>query len=77
VACASSAGFVTSVLTSARAAPARSPSSSARRSGRADGGAEILVLGAASQRDGTQLHHVTAEGLDEWIAWWDAQEASA
>jgi len=29
------------------------------------------------QRDGTQLHHVTVEGLDEWIAWWDAQEASA
>jgi len=29
------------------------------------------------QRDGTQLHHVTVEGLAEWIAWWDAQEASA
>ena len=31
----------------------------------------------SNQRDGTQLHHVTVEGLDEWIAWWDAQEASA
>ena len=29
------------------------------------------------QRDGTQLHHVRVEGLKEWIAWWDAQEASA
>src|SRR2546426_8281601 len=32
---------------------------------------------AAAQRDASQLHHVTVEGLDEWIAWWDAQEASA
>jgi len=32
---------------------------------------------ALNQREGTQLHHVTVEGLDEWIAWWDAQEASA
>ena len=29
------------------------------------------------QREGTQLHHVTVEGLDEWIAWWYAHEASA
>ena len=29
------------------------------------------------QRDATQLHHVTVEGLDDRIAWWDAQEASA
>ncbi len=29
------------------------------------------------QRDGAQLHHVTVDGLAEWIAWWDAQEASA
>jgi len=29
------------------------------------------------QRDASQLHHVTVEGLAEWIAWWDAQEASA
>ena len=33
--------------------------------------------GPSRQREGTQLHHVTVEGLDEWIAWWDAQEASA
>jgi hypothetical protein len=32
---------------------------------------------ASRQRAGTQLHHVTVEGLAEWIAWWDAQEASA
>ena len=31
----------------------------------------------SSQRDGTQLQHVTVEGLDAWIAWWDAPEASA
>jgi len=24
------------------------------------------------QRDGTQLHDVTVDGLAEWIAWWDA-----
>jgi len=35
------------------------------------------VLNAADQRDGAQLHHVTVEGLAEWIAWWDAQEATA
>ena len=29
------------------------------------------------QRDASQLHHVTVDGLAEWIAWWDAQEASA
>ncbi|HEY6202448.1 MAG TPA: ComEC/Rec2 family competence protein [Candidatus Limnocylindria bacterium] len=29
------------------------------------------------QRDGTHLHHVTVDGLAEWIAWWDAREASA
>jgi len=32
---------------------------------------------AASQRDGTQLPHVTVVGLAEWMAWWDAQEAIA
>jgi hypothetical protein len=32
---------------------------------------------ASNQRDGAQLHHVTVDGLAEWIAWWDAQEASA
>ena len=32
---------------------------------------------ASNQRDAPQLHHVTVEGLAEWIAWWDAQEASA
>jgi hypothetical protein len=32
---------------------------------------------APNQRDGTQLHHVIVDGLAEWIAWWDAQEASA
>jgi hypothetical protein len=31
----------------------------------------------ADQRDASQLHHVTVDGLAEWIAWWDAQEASA
>ena len=30
---------------------------------------------ASNQRDGAQLHHVTVDGLAEWIAWWDAQEA--
>ena len=29
---------------------------------------------SAHQRDGTQLHHVTVDGLAEWIAWWDTQE---
>jgi len=29
------------------------------------------------QRDGTQLSHVTVDGLAEWIAWWKAQESSA
>jgi hypothetical protein len=32
---------------------------------------------ASNQRDGTQLHHVTVDGLAEWIAWWDAQEVIA
>jgi len=31
----------------------------------------------ADQRDGTQLHHVTVDGLAECIAWWDEREASA
>jgi len=30
-----------------------------------------------TQRDASQLHHVTVDGLAEWIAWWEAQEASA
>jgi hypothetical protein len=30
---------------------------------------------SSNQRDGTQLHHVTVDGVAEWIAWWDAQEA--
>jgi hypothetical protein len=34
-------------------------------------------LRSSFQRDGAQLHHVTVDGLAEWIAWWDAQEASA
>lgn len=29
------------------------------------------------QREGAQLHHVTVNGLDEWISWWDRAEASA
>jgi hypothetical protein len=33
--------------------------------------------GADRQRDAPQLHHVTVDGLAEWIAWWDAQEESA
>ena len=41
------------------------------------GGSTSAILVTAFQRDGTQLHHVTVEGLAEWIAWWDAQEASA
>jgi hypothetical protein len=32
---------------------------------------------ASNQRDASQLHHVTVDGLAEWIAWWDAQEATA
>lgn len=32
---------------------------------------------ASNQRDASQLHHVTVDGLAEWIAWWDAQEAIA
>jgi hypothetical protein len=39
--------------------------------------AEFTVRVSREQRDGTQLHHVAVEGLDEWIASWDAQEASA
>ena len=29
------------------------------------------------QRDASQLHHVSVEGPAEWIAWWEAHEASA
>jgi competence protein ComEC len=29
------------------------------------------------QREGTQLHHVTVDGLAQWIAWWDMRDASA
>jgi hypothetical protein len=29
----------------------------------------------AIQRDASQLHHVTVDGLADWIAWWDAEEA--
>lgn len=35
------------------------------------------VYARVEQREGTQLHHVTVEGLAEWVAWWGAQEASA
>jgi hypothetical protein len=35
------------------------------------------MLVASNQRDASQLHHVIVDGLAEWIAWWDAQEASA
>ena len=29
------------------------------------------------QHDASQLLHVSVDGLAEWIAWWDGQEASA
>lgn len=37
----------------------------------------IAMRVASNQRDGTQLRHVTVDGLAEWIAWWEAREASA
>jgi mannose-6-phosphate isomerase-like protein (cupin superfamily) len=37
----------------------------------------FTIYAPPEQRDGTQLHHVIVEGLADWIAWWDAQEASA
>lgn len=37
----------------------------------------MSCAGSQRQGNGTQLHHVTVDGLAEWIAWWDAREASA
>jgi hypothetical protein len=38
---------------------------------------QVTVVQFKQPRDGTQLHHVTVDGLAEWIAWWDVEEASA
>lgn len=40
-------------------------------------GEPVRRVDSGHQRDAAQLHHVTVEGPAEWIAWWDAQEASA
>jgi hypothetical protein len=37
----------------------------------------LRLCGFSRQRQASQPHHVTVDGLPEWIAWWDAQEASA